>query len=41
MRFIIIVDQQFDYMDEKDLDIIITNDEYPGGYHVLLVPKNG
>ena len=35
IEFINNVDQQYKFMDENDLDIIITNDEDPDGYHVF------
>ena len=34
-EFINTVDQQNKFMDENDLDRIITNDEDPDGYHVF------
>ena len=33
------VDQQYKFMDENDLDRIITNDEDPDGYHVFIGTK--
>ena len=33
------VDQQYKFMDENDLDRIITNDENPDGYHVFIGTK--
>ena len=38
-QFINNVDQQYKFMDENDLDIIITNDEDPDGYHVFISTK--
>ena len=39
IEFINNVDQQYKFMDENDLDTIITNDEYPDGYHVFIGTK--
>ena len=33
------IDQQYEFMDENDLDRIITNDEDPDGYHVFIGTK--
>ena len=35
------IDQQCEFMDEIDLDRIITNDEDPEGHHVFIGTKNG
>ena len=39
IEFISNVDQQYKFMDENDLDRIITNDEDPDGYHVFIGTK--
>ena len=39
IEFINNVDQQYKFMDENDLDRIITNDEDPDGYHVFIGTK--
>jgi len=39
MEFINNVDQQYKFMDEKNLDRIITNDEDPDGYLVFIGTK--
>ena len=39
IEFINNVDQQYKFMDENDLDIIITNDEYPDGYRIFIGTK--
>ena len=39
LEFINNVDQQYKFMDENDLDRIITNDEDPDGYHVFIGTK--
>ena len=39
IEFINNVNQQYKFMDENDLDKIITNDEDPDGYHVFIGTK--
>ena len=39
IEFINNVDQQYKFMDENDLNRIITNDEDPDGYHVFIGTK--
>ena len=39
IEFINNVDQQCKFMDENELDRIITNDEDPDGYHVFIGTK--